>query len=424
MSVKGLPPAVRLDPLPLSSTSDYYQSPLSHTIAKAPKSVSATPPMSSNRTAHSQPVGLMPITPSSSRAHTPVQLLPLPHPLAFPQPKTASLGVTGLKKIKIESVNLEPLLPTKRENAPRVVARHAHNDQFSHQLPTPPLIQAPDTIHDGTCDRGRGPGPEFRYTAKTVVPLYLDHVQPLSLGPSQVDSREGFLKGRDIIERGRKQERGPGRSRTHERTRQRPTPYDPESKPRVTFKNAQQEQTGNKKYGRKANLNDIAAAAALAVNEADQVNALGSPHSLSSRPTPASTFSSSPTLPEVMAPRQQNDHLHSRGMDDPQIRSSRIIHDAVDGMIKLISCQSQTQMAHDLSYERQQCQKLYVDLQRERAALALLKAEMQKDEGQLQQERQKLRGQAEKEISAENEKLKARIVQLEAAVNDLRTRGV
>jgi len=111
-------------------------------------------------------------------------------------------------------------------------------------------------------------------------------------------------------------------------------------------------------------------------------------------------------------------------MDDPQIRSSRIIHDAVDGMIKLFSCQSQTQMAHDLSYERQQCQKLYVDLQRERAALALLKVEMQKDEGQLQQERQKLRGQAEKEISAENEKLKARIVQLEAAVNDLRTRGV
>jgi len=322
----------------------------------------------------------------------PLCLFPLPHPLSFPQPRVSTTARTVLTKIKVEPVNLEPLLPqTKRDEVQAA--------QKNIQLPTPPLVR--------NDVRGRDRNLQFQNT-KTARPLSFD-----------------------AIERGG--EREPSPRRFHRRTRLWMTPYDSESRPRATCQRIQT-------IAQKTNLNDIAAAAAAAaVDRLPQ--STGSPHMLSSHLVPPSV-AATPSLQQdrsVPTPHhhhhghihqqpthdQDHSHLHSKRAND----TSRAIDDAVDGMIKLCSCDDQTQTAHKrddtetemqvhrrLSSERQQCQKLYTDMQRERSMLALLNLQVQRDKGRLQRERQKLRGQVEKEIFAEKHELKARIERLEAMI--------
>ncbi|KAF5357261.1 hypothetical protein D9756_006497 [Leucocoprinus leucothites] len=521
MSVKGLPLAVRLDPLvPLPPPTTHHL-PSHHQLegvdklfrppppsspyvaAEAPKYMSKTPPILNKNT---RPRGLTPIiiTPSSSRAHTPVQLLPLPPSLVFPQPDTTTLGKSEVKKIKfepkLEPVNLEPLLPTKREEKPRARAvvdddeaervekmhvRRDQNDQFNHQLPTPqttPLAQALDTIRDNDrygCDcsfnRGRCGEPSFRYTStrsgKTVsfAPLLLDNVRPISLDPEahpQADpySPERELASeRDVVERGRRRERGPSRFRTHERHQHRPAPYDLKSRPGRALKSTQElpEKCTPRVYTGKLNLGDIAAAAALAMSEADQTNTtsgsanLPATHSVPSNSVSSSsaattvTSTSSSSTSVTMRTRQQNmptptptpphqynstqqpsrqhqtDHRHPKDGDNnnSQSRPSRAIHDATDEMIQLFSSEFQSQMARErelmqehLSRERQ---RLFAEIQREREVLEQARVELERDIEQMKRERKMLRGEVEKEIREENEALKARVGQLQAALDAL-----
>ncbi|KAJ3571799.1 hypothetical protein NP233_g3524 [Leucocoprinus birnbaumii] len=518
MSAKGLPPAVRLDLLlPLSHPSS-QQSPSHHSseggarpfrpppssspyvVPEAPKSMSRTPPISNNQVVHVKPRGLTPIiiTPSSSRAHTPVQLLPLPPALVFPQPDLTMLGKPEVKKLKIspklEPVNLEPLLPTKKEVPCRAMAvvdddeveraeerihvRRDRNDQSNQQLPTPqttPLAQALDTIHDNdrhNCDCGSDKGKSgesnLRYTSthtgKTVsfAPLLLDSVRPISLDPEARPPVDPYhpervpARERDV-ERGRKRERGPSRFRNHERHRHRPAPYDLKSRP-ASSKDSQESSKASEKcnprvYTGQLKLGDIAAAAALVMNEADQVNSSSGStdssstgHSVSSDsvptssafattttgPTPILALSScsattlaqqsamptpTPTPPHHHhnSAQQMVDHQHPiKGDLDPHSRPSRAIHEAADEMMQLFTNEFHSRMARErelmqehLSRERQQ---LFADVQREREALERARAD-------LQREREMLRGEVVKELCEENEALKARIRQLQAALD-------
>jgi len=285
-------------------------------------------------------------------------------------------------------VNLEPLLPqTKRDNALQV-AQH----QINLQLPTPL-----DTIHSDACHRHRKPAMSF-----------FDNVHIQEFVKKEEEE--------EVIERGRSREPKP------RRTRPRMTPYDSESRPRgaACQKNAQT--TGS----RKTSLNDIAAAAAAAVVLDRTIPSQAMPlqrDGLASVPTPPHRHHHRHDHIHQQQPTHDHNthHLHSKGTND----TSQAIDDAVDGMIKLYSYESQTPSRSEetksetqapLTSERQQCRQLYTAIQKERGVLALLKFQVQRDKGRLHKERQKLRDQVEKEIFAEKHALKARIERLEAMV--------
>ena len=336
----------------------------------------------------------------------PLSLLPLPRSLSFPQPRISAVARPVLTKIKLEPVNLEPLLPqTKRDNAPREL--QVAQDQINLQLPTPL-----DTTHSDACQK-----PDTSFFGN------------LHLHPRQQFAKEG--EEEDAIERGRSREPKPRRFHTHERTRPRMTPYDSESRPRggTCQKNAQT--TDSSSYARKTNLNDIAAAAAAAVVVLDRTTPSQSiglplqPDRTGLIPTPPPHHHHRHDHIHQQQPAHDHDtHIHSKGTND----ASQAIDDAVDGMIKLYSCESElttpsrsetksdTETQAPLSSERQQCRQLYTAIQKERGVLALLKFQLQRDKGRLQRERQKLRCQVEKEIFAETQALKARIERLEAMV--------
>ena len=325
----------------------------------------------------------------------PLSLLPLPHSLSFPQPTISALARPVLTKIKVEPVNLEPLLPrVKRDNAVQVAHNHTNL-----QLPTPPLGQTLDPCHT----------PDTSFFGNV-------HLQPRQEGEEE--------------ERGRTREPKPRRFHTHERTRPRMTPYDSECRPRggICQKNAQTTTDTSPYTRKKTNLTDIAAAAAAVV-----VLDRTTPSQSFGLPLQRDRLGSVPTPPHhhhhhrhdhihQQQPTHDTHHLHFKGTDD----ASQAIDDAVDGMIKLYSCESQphqttpsrseSEAQAPLSSERQQCRQFYTDLQKERGVLALLKFQIQRDKCRLQRERQKLRGQVEQEIFAEKQALKARIERLEAMV--------
>ncbi|KXN84066.1 hypothetical protein AN958_00516 [Leucoagaricus sp. SymC.cos] len=458
MSAKGLPPAVRLDPLLPPSLANpspccpYYSQeqqpdhtkpfrppPPSYAVSESPTSMSKTPQISNNQVTHAQkPRGLTPIiiTPSSSRAHTPVQLLPLPPALVLPNPSTSAKP--RVKKIKIETkvepVDLEPLLPTKREKTPGAVVviddeeverlersqvRRSRNDEETNrQLPTPhatPLAQALDTTdshsHNRCSERPEG-------NTVVLVPFELDHVRPISLDSDHRLRADMCCPGRESnqekerdVDRGRKRERGPSRFRTNEKERHRPGPYDPRCRP-----SGQKENRTPRAYSGKLNLGQIAAAAALVMGETDQgnPNTSGSRGSSSASSIPSSSTttdsttcpsSTSANLPDqqtnMPTPNPPSSHYRTicpsqrqplpsstcgQGCCGDSRQPSYAIHDEANELTNLRNEELHVQLVHERALLQEHLmrerERIHSDIQREREVLTKAKVEVQQEKEQ------------------------------------------
>lgn len=461
MSAKGLPPAVRLDPIPIPHPIAFPKSHHNQPRADTPRdpfcynpyphpyltpSPHSYPSRSLDIHTHNNQVitqtktqgqtrgrGLTPIiiTPTSSRSHTPVgiNLEPI-------VPVSAGPGVKVKLEPKVEKVELEPLRPMAVDK-PDVV---------------PTDIAMAETGEGGG---GQGDHPQaFQYTSPragrtiTFPQLQFDQFRL----PINTDTR-GEERAEEVVERGRPLTRVGGRFR--EKNRGRHKPYDPNSRPNNQLRAAPTEMNGSTQgHITKTQIQT------LPQTQTQTQEAPRTPTPTKVSPLPPTATTPMPTQQPNPAPTPQPPQLYSskpyvlptrRGTSQhgtpPQgsqlspstianpnhnaganpaengngstsggkdlenqagpskgSRPSRAIHSGADEMIGLFTAELQKQVEREreaLKQEREALEKEKEELRREKEG-------MKKEQGELRKE---------------NDALRIRIAQLEAALKVFQERG-